>query len=120
MSASRNDPVKKYAQLYIMKLVREGKIPRAKDLLCVDCKKQAYDYDHPDYSKPESAFPVCRSCHVKRENARGTRINSYRKQRYIGPLMKSGRFFTSQAYHIRERERDIEWRRLELEKLNGK
>lgn len=46
--------------------VKEGRLPRAATLKCVDCGKQARDWDHRDYAKPLDVEPVCRSCNRKR------------------------------------------------------
>lgn len=53
--------------------IRSGAIPRASDLVCVDCGKQAFDYDHRSYLKPLDVEPVCRSCNQKRGPAKDVR-----------------------------------------------
>lgn len=50
----------------INKEVQAGRMPRAKDCICVDCGAQACDYDHRDYSKPLEVEPVCRKCNRRR------------------------------------------------------
>jgi len=50
----------------VAKLIRSGAIPKARELSCVDCGKNALDYDHRDYSKPLEVEPVCRSCNQLR------------------------------------------------------
>lgn len=46
--------------------IREGRLPKASQLTCVDCGQPARDYDHRDYAKPLDVQPVCRSCNRKR------------------------------------------------------
>jgi hypothetical protein len=50
----------------VAKAIKEGKLRPVKEFICVDCGKQATDYDHRDYNKPLDVVPVCRSCNVKR------------------------------------------------------
>lgn len=50
----------------IVKAQKSGLLPNAKTLVCVDCGKPAFDYDHRDYSKPLSVEPVCRRCNQLR------------------------------------------------------
>lgn len=45
---------------------RKGRFPNAKTLTCVDCGKQAHDWDHRSYLRPLDVVPVCRSCNLKR------------------------------------------------------
>lgn len=45
----------------VAKAIRSGLLTPAKDHLCVDCGKQAMDYDHRDYGRPLHVEPVCRS-----------------------------------------------------------
>ena len=46
--------------------VKRGSLRVAKSLTCVDCGRQARDYDHRDYSRPLDVQPVCRSCNLRR------------------------------------------------------
>jgi hypothetical protein len=55
-----------YACGQVTKAVKNGLIPPAKDLLCVDCGKQATEYDHRDYNEPLKVEPVCHSCNMRR------------------------------------------------------
>jgi sulfur relay (sulfurtransferase) complex TusBCD TusD component (DsrE family) len=50
----------------VAKAIKEGKLRPVKEFMCVDCGKQATDYDHRDYNKPLDVVPVCRSCNVRR------------------------------------------------------
>jgi len=62
-----------FAARYVMNAVTKKKLIRAKDLYCVDCGKQARDYDHYLDYRPENVLavhPVCRPCHQKRTLAR--------------------------------------------------
>lgn len=43
-----------------------GLIGAASEQQCVDCGRQAFDWDHRDYTKPLHVEPVCRSCNGKR------------------------------------------------------
>lgn len=65
-ATKRRYPLARLAQHKIHNLVRQGKIPRACELLCVDCGKGATDYDHRDYTKPLEVAPTCRSCNRRR------------------------------------------------------
>lgn len=50
-----------------------GKLANPKTLKCVDCQKQASQYDHRDYNKPLKVEPVCASCNKLRGKARPLR-----------------------------------------------
>lgn len=50
----------------VQRAIREGRLTRASEHQCVDCGKQACDYDHRDYNQPLAVQPVCRSCNLKR------------------------------------------------------
>ena len=63
-----------------------GLLPAAKEFQCVDCGKQALDWDHRDYNKPLDVEPVCRSCN----KLRGPAI----------PLGGAGLFTTKQAKFV--------------------
>ena len=52
------------------KRVKGGLILKATAHKCVDCGKQASEYDHRDYDKPEQIEPVCASCNRKRGSAK--------------------------------------------------
>lgn len=58
-------PEKAKARDQLSWLVRSGKIPKARDLMCYCCGQQASEYHHPDYNKPLDVVPVCLSCHAK-------------------------------------------------------
>lgn len=60
------DPVARKAHSAVTRAVQNGTLPRAKTLVCVDCGKPAFDYDHREYSKPLEVVPVCRACNKKR------------------------------------------------------
>lgn len=58
----------------IWRAVSTGKIPRAKELICVDCGRPAQDYDHylgHDRTHYLDVQPVCKKCHAIRERDRG-------------------------------------------------
>jgi hypothetical protein len=100
-SSRRISSDKQYAQGKVRYFVRISKISAARKLLCVDCGRQANEYDHADYTKPLDVEPVCWSCHHKRELKRGkpvTRKGSLNKHRkYIGPMCKHGCFLSFYA-----------------------
>src|SRR5713226_6154007 len=65
---------KKQAQSFISNQVRDGKIPPAKELVCVDCGASAHDYDHYlgyENEHYKDVQPVCVSCHKSRGVKRG-------------------------------------------------
>lgn len=70
---------KVYARHRTSTRIYRGIIPPAKEFKCMDCGKQALDYDHPDYSKPDLLEPVCKKCHKKRGIQRG-QFNIQRRQ----------------------------------------
>lgn len=62
-------PHLKHAQRAIAenaKRIRRGEIPKAAELICVDCGKQASVYDHRSYFEPLKVDPVCRTCNMSR------------------------------------------------------
>jgi hypothetical protein len=46
--------------------ITRGDLPKVSTCTCEDCKVQAQDYHHEDYSKPLDVVPLCRKCHIKR------------------------------------------------------
>lgn len=63
-----NNPEVYKARYCIFRLVKSGKIPRAKELTCVTCGKPARHYHHHrGYAREhwEDVIPVCVSCHRK-------------------------------------------------------
>lgn len=58
------------AHAAVSKAIRLGALSPARDHLCVDCGKQAMDYDHRDYGMPLQVDPVCRSCNKLRGPAK--------------------------------------------------
>lgn len=68
------DLKKRLARGRLNEAVRDGKLPRARTLACVDCGEPAREYDHLHGYDDEHALDVeavCRPCHVKRGVARG-------------------------------------------------
>jgi hypothetical protein len=66
---------KAQARMRVNNEVAAGRLPRASSLTCTDCGKPAEEYDHYLGYEPEHyehVQPVCKSCHIKRENARGS------------------------------------------------
>ena len=63
------DPLKTsqyLAHKAVARSIAIGEMPKATSLICVDCGKQAEQYDHRDYGKPLEVAPVCRSCNCLR------------------------------------------------------
>lgn len=58
-------PEKQFARDQIYHAVKNGTLPKAAELICVDCGSPAQEYHHPDYSQPMLIIPLCRPCHVK-------------------------------------------------------
>lgn len=58
--------IRQAAIIAVRKAIRMGDLWHPKLRLCVDCGKQAHDYDHRDYSKPLQVDPVCRRCNLMR------------------------------------------------------
>lgn len=55
------------AHAAVAKAIASGLLQPARRFRCVDCNcRQAFVYDHRDYSKPLQVDPVCRSCNVMR------------------------------------------------------
>jgi hypothetical protein len=46
--------------------IRRGQLAAPRFLQCVDCGRQATDYDHRDYREPLNVQPVCRGCNLAR------------------------------------------------------
>lgn len=66
--ASIATAVSMQASSRVHRAVAVGLLPdlRTGNVACADCGKQAFAYDHRDYSKPLVVDPVCRSCNGKR------------------------------------------------------
>lgn len=60
------DETKRRAHSAVSLAVARGQLPRAKELVCLDCGGPANDWDHRDYAKPLEVEPVCRSCNLLR------------------------------------------------------
>jgi len=73
--ANNDPPEKRAARRKVQTLVENGTLPDVKDCRCVDCGKQASEYDHvKDYKNAKNhdkVQAVCASCHHIRTNARG-------------------------------------------------
>ena len=52
--------------------VNHGFLPHPSEKKCMDCGKQATEYDHRNYDYPLGVDAVCRSCNVLRGKAQGT------------------------------------------------
>jgi len=60
----------------VAKAIKTGDLEPVKNHKCVDCGRQATEYDHRDYRKPLEVEPVCRSCNRKRGPALGEHYNT--------------------------------------------
>ena len=60
----RSGATKAHARVHAA--ISKGLLTKASNCLCVDCGKQARDYDHRDYNKPLDVQPVCRRCNKLR------------------------------------------------------
>ena len=58
-----------FAMRGVAAAVKSGRLPPAKDCVCVDCGATACDYDHRHYLRPLDVVPVCRHCNLKRGSA---------------------------------------------------
>ena len=82
LGANRTEQNRRYAERHPEKVkarnvvthpIRDGKLPRAKDVVCIDCLLPAQRWDHhKGYAKENwlNVQPVCRFCCAKREKAR--------------------------------------------------
>ena len=50
--------------------IRAGRMQKATAHACVDCGRQAAEYDHRDYERPLDVVPTCCSCNRKRGHAK--------------------------------------------------
>lgn len=57
------NPYKYEAREAINYLIRKGKVPKAKELICHTCNDKALEYHHVDYTKPLIVVPLCKTCH---------------------------------------------------------
>jgi hypothetical protein len=77
------------AGLTVNRAIKDGKLPAASNMKCVDCGNPAQVYDHRDYAKPLEIEPVCKSCNRKR----GSAIWIGQKTRFTKPE-------TAYLYHV--------------------
>ena len=61
---------------------RKGNLQPVSDFSCVDCGRDAENYDHRDYSKPLDVVPVCVSCNHHRGSALPEYIHPVKE--YVG------------------------------------
>ena len=70
-------PERRAARWTVHNAVLAGAIPSARSLICIDCGKQAAEYDHYLGYEPEHRLdvqPVCVRCHWSRGKVRGHRV----------------------------------------------
>jgi len=60
------DGVRSRCHAAVARLIQLGALDRPANLICVDCGKQAAQYDHRDYTHPIDVEPVCRQCNLLR------------------------------------------------------
>lgn len=93
------------ASRLVNKMVRKGLLDSPRKFSCVDCGRQACDYDHRDYNKPLEVFPVCRPCNAKRGAAIPKTMTF---QELMANVRASGRF-ESYCGEVFERLRRRYW-----------
>ena len=84
-------PERARARTAVRDAIRRGRLPRARDLVCLDCGSSANSYDHPlGYAKEYrlTVEPVCWRCHGQRSHARGEHRLNGRKR--VTPSFKIG------------------------------
>jgi hypothetical protein len=54
------------AHAAVRRAIRDGLLPRAEQLPCVDCGGASREYDHRDYLQPLKVEPVCHGCNLRR------------------------------------------------------
>lgn len=62
-------PERDKARVAVARAKKAGRLPKASDLLCVDCGRQAQEYDHYlGYNEEHwlDVQPVCKPCHERR------------------------------------------------------
>lgn len=65
----RGPPRAEKARRHVREAIKEGRLRKPSEYLCVDCGEPAEQYDHRDYAKPLEVEPVCRSCNWYRGSA---------------------------------------------------
>lgn len=55
-----------FAMGQVFTAIRNNVLIHPSKLSCLDCGKQAAQYDHRDYNKPIKVEPVCRGCNLRR------------------------------------------------------
>ena len=79
------------AEAAISRRVKEGKLPKASTLKCVDCGRKADHYDHfRGHQHALAVEPVCASCHQKREYKRGVLKLNHHHPSFIEGQKRSG------------------------------
>lgn len=75
------------ARAAVAREVKSGRLKPAKECTCVDCGKQARDYDHRDYNKPLEVQPVCRPCNKRRGPAKavGEGLYTEKQAKFVTP-----------------------------------
>ncbi len=82
MVSTDSDEIRAIARRAVGNAIRQGVIPRANTLTCVDCGKPAFCYDHRRYDEPLNVDPVCKSCDIKRGPGRPLLPNKYGRRDY--------------------------------------
>lgn len=90
-------PERRRARERVKDAVRAGRLPRAKDVFCVDCGCAADSYDHPRGYEPPfdlDVEPVCYRCHGLRSRERGEHKGPRAKSPVAGGRELDGREWT--------------------------
>jgi len=62
----RRCPIAVKAHYAVQLEIQRGNLPKADELKCTDCDRNANCYDHRDYTKPLEVDPVCGGCNKRR------------------------------------------------------
>lgn len=63
----KRNPLKSRTRDILGSKIRKGELPRAKEVKCVICGKQAKGNHHDDYNKPLDVMPLCKEHHIEKD-----------------------------------------------------
>jgi len=92
MESQKRYPEKYSARKAILWLVQTKKIPKARELDCIDCDNPAACYDHAKGYKGKNKYyvePVCWKCHIKRGKKRKEYRNGSMKRPKVAYYLTS-------------------------------
>jgi ribosome-binding protein aMBF1 (putative translation factor) len=110
------EDVKTEARRVFNEAKRKGLFPPAKTLKCVDCSKQAMDWDHRSYDRPLEVEPVCRSCNQKRGPATWSVATNCPVELDADPSVAAG---LAIALRIRRAREALGWSKAKLARVYG-